>query len=230
MSIRVGKYNYKTKKQPVTPGYTNVLIHTTGQLSPYEMMDSDNVFMENYWQFSKVWKNVKEIKQSVSQWHPHLMRWEHPGEVHLKDGELTPEYWVWRQKGFDNQRWVRYPTGYGNHRNAVGTVIGTPEDYEIVGYIEARKRVYFTKYREIAVETDQFKDLKERLENGENIQINEVDGPKYTESYPYNQVENESLEMNEEILKALINNEEQAFGHGYTLAACLLGIDLEHDE
>ena len=55
MSIRVGKYDYKTKKQPTTPGYLNVLIHTTGDLSPYTMKDSDGVFMENYWQFSKVW-------------------------------------------------------------------------------------------------------------------------------------------------------------------------------
>lgn len=45
MSIRVGKYNYQTKKQPTTPDYTNVLIHTTGELSPYEMTDKDGIFI-----------------------------------------------------------------------------------------------------------------------------------------------------------------------------------------
>jgi hypothetical protein len=75
MSIRVGKYNYQTKKQPTTPGYTNVLIHTTGELSPYEMMDKDMIFMENYHQMSKIWEKVEAIKQPLSQWHPEIIRW-----------------------------------------------------------------------------------------------------------------------------------------------------------
>jgi hypothetical protein len=229
MSIRVGKYNYQTKKQPITKGFTNILIHTTGELSPYEMMDKDNVIMETHWQFSKAWTTVEAIKQPLSQWHPEIIRWEHGHEIHFKDGVITPEYWAWRHKGFHHNRWVRYPNGYKLHGKAIGSVIGTPDNYEIVGYIEARKRIYFTKYREIAIETDQYKDLKERLANGENIQINEVDGPKYTDEYPYNLVKDSSLEMNEEILRNLINNESQAFGHGYTLAACLLDIDLSTD-
>ncbi len=105
-------------------------------------------------------------------------------------------------------------------------MIGIPEDYDIVNYIEARKLIYFPKYREIALDTRRFTQLKNKLKRGENIQINEVDGPVRGKTYPYNQTENGSLAMSETTLTALINNPHRPFGHGYALAACLLDIDL----
>jgi ribonuclease HI len=226
MSIRVGKYNYKTKVQSSTPEYQNVLIHTTGDLSPYTMKDKDGVIMENYWQFSKVWEKVESIKQPLSQYDQKRIRWEHPSETHLDDKELTKQYWKWRKKGFSSDIWVRYPNGYKHHSKAKGSVIGDKHKYKIVGYIEARKKIYFPKYCEIARKTKQFKKLKEILNNGGNIQINEVDGPSVDVDYPYCLTENGSIEINEKILRALIKNPKQAFGHGYALAACLLDIDL----
>ena len=232
MSIRVGKYNYKTKKEPITPGYANVLIHTTGDLSPYTMKDENGAIMENYWQFSKIWETVDSIKQPLSQYMPNRIRWEHPEETHMKNGKVTDGYWKWREKGFKHFRWVRYPNGFRNHSKAAGSVYKTKDGYRILGYIEARKKIYFTKYCEIARTTKQFKELKSILDKGGRIQINEVDGPRYDEEHPYNLTENGSIEITEAILRALINNPKQAFGHGYTLAACLLDIDLStsHDD
>lgn len=223
--IRVGKYNYKTQEEPSTEGYENILIHTTGELSPYVMKDDNYVIMESWWQYHKIWKRVTKQKQPISQYQPNFIRWEHPEETHMnEDGSIRPEYWKWREKGFKHNKWVRYPAGYQHHHEAVGSVIGTADDYEIIGYIEARKRIYVPKYKEIAIETKLYKKLKEKIDNGINIQINEVDGPRYTDEYPYNQVVNGSIEITPEIIESLINNEEQAFGHGYTLAGCLLGI------
>lgn len=116
--LRVGKYDYKTKTQAKTEGYTNVLIHTTGSLAPYEMKDSDGCIMENYWQFSKVWEEVPEVRQVVSRYHAEQVRWAHPHEVHLKDGRLTPDYWTWRAKGRSHDKWVRYPVNYAKHSEA----------------------------------------------------------------------------------------------------------------
>lgn len=225
MSIRVGKYNYRSKIEPTTDGYTNILIHTTGSLSPYVMTDSNGVIMENYWQFSKIWKNVQKIKQPISQYNPDSVRWEYPSEQHMIGDKVTPQYWNWREKGFNSTLWVRYPNGYNNHSKAVGSVIGTPDNYEIVDYITARKKLYYPKYREIAIKTVRFKSLLKKLHKGQNLQINEVDGPRYSDEYPYNLTVNESIEINETILKDLINNPAQAFGHGYSLAAALLGIE-----
>ena len=74
-----------------------------------------------------------------------------------------------------------------------------------------------------------FKDLKNRYEQGENIQIIEVDGPTKGDSYPYNRVQTSgglgSLRISKKRLVALINNPGQAFGHGYCIASMLLGID-----
>ena len=112
-SIRVGKYDFKKKKQPVTDGFENVLIHTTGQLSPYTMKDTDGVIMESFWQFSKVWKDVEAQAQTLSRFQQDQMRWKHPAENHItgdvEDGKkvvLTPEYWKWRKKGLTHNKWV----------------------------------------------------------------------------------------------------------------------------
>lgn len=229
--IRVGKYDYKTGKQPSTPGYHSVLIHTTGDLSPYTMKDANGTIMENAWQFAKVFPSVMKQRQSVSQFQPNDIRWSHPAEKHMNaDGTLTKEYWAWREKGMKHSRWVRYPAGYSHHHEAKGSVVGiggeeaVPNKYEIVGYIEARQRVYIPKYKEIAILTPQFAELKKMLDAGVNLQINEVDGPRYADVYPYNQTKDGSIEITPEILDALIKNPLQACGHGYVLAGCLLGL------
>ena len=226
MSIRVGKYDYQNKVQPTTPGYEDVLIHTTGTLSPYTMKDAEGRIMENYWQFSKVWNSVEAIKQPVSRFQPDKVRWEHPAEVHVDEHRLlTPQYWAWREKGMTHETWVRYPNGIKLHPQALCSILGTPGSYEVLDYISARKRIYYQKYREIAITTRRFKQLQKTYQEGGYIQINEVDGPTYAEEYPYNQTVNGSIEINPQILNDLINNPRQAFGHGYSLAACILGIE-----
>ena len=52
--ITVGKYDYINKKSPSLPNFITVLIHTTGQLSPYTMVNNKGQIMENIWQFSKI--------------------------------------------------------------------------------------------------------------------------------------------------------------------------------
>ncbi|AYV85878.1 MAG: hypothetical protein Solivirus1_35 [Solivirus sp.] len=221
--VRVGKYNYKTQKEPSTEGYTNVLIHTSGELSPYTMRDSNGTIMENAWQFSKLWEQVPAQRQPVSMYQSDQIRWEHPAELHYLNGQLTDEYWNWKAKGFAHSKWVRYPAGFHNHKKCLGSVYVTNGKYSILDYITARKLIYVPKYKEIAITTNQFQLLKQMIESGQNIQINEVDGPTFEEIYPYNQVVNASIEVNPETLYYLLNSEKQAFGHGYTLAGCLLG-------
>jgi hypothetical protein len=226
--LRVGKYDYKTKKMPVIDGYTNILIHTTGALSPYVMKDEDGIIMENWWQFHKIWENVHQIRQPISTY-DNATRWEYPDEKHLEIGDgkmkILKEYYVWQQKGLHHSRWVRYPNGFKYHKDAKGTVYRG----KIIGYVEARKKVYYAKYREIAIKRKMFKDLKTRFLAGENIQIVEVDGPTKGTSYPYDKVQVKdglgSLKMTKRRLNALINNPEQAFGHGYCVAAMLLNIN-----
>ena len=229
--IRVGKYNYKTKTAPVIEGYQNVIIHTQGDLSPYTMRDSKGRIMENWWQFHKIWQQVYKQKQPISQFVKldaagelfcKDIRWEWKDQIHMDGDEPTDDYWEWRTAGLNHQKWVRYPNGFGHHKECKGSYYKG----KLVGIVEARRQIYFKKYREIAVATAQYKKLKEMLEKGINIQIVEVDGPDYLESYPYNKTVNGSLVMNEKRLRALIENTNHAFGHGFALAACLMEVDL----
>lgn len=214
--LRVGKYN---QVQPTTEGFTNVLIHTTQSLSPYIMKDNNDVIMENYWQFSKVWPRYYKTRQVISKYNVGEVRWEHHAFDNPDNGD---EYKIWRAKGMAHQKWVRYPNGFDHHKECIGSLT---EDGRMLNYVEARKEIYFRKYKEIAIELPAFRKLKNKLNSGINIQINEVDGPTYFDEYPYNLVVNNSIEITPEILDALMNNPRQAFGHGYALAACLLEVD-----
>lgn len=219
--IRVGKYDYKTKSCPEIPEFVNIIIHTTGDLSPYTMKDSQGHIMENYWQFHKVWETVSAQKQSISRFDSRP-RWVWPAEKHFINDTVTEKYITWRNAGISHDRWVRYPNGFANHSKCLGSWYKG----KLIGIVEARKKIYFKKYREIAIQTDQFIALQKMLAEGINIQIVEVDGPNYLESFPYNKCVDNSLVMTEKRLRALIENKDHAFGHGFALAACLMEIDL----
>lgn len=214
----VGKYNYKTKTYPILKGFHTIVIHTTGPLSPYVMKDSQGRIMENIWQFSKIWETVDQISQPISQYMSDKIRWQHTKETHF-NGIITPSYWKWRNKGMYHDKWVRYPNGFKNHKNVIGTVT---EDGEIIDKFQARLEIYYKTYCEIAMTTKLYKDLQKMWDEGTNILIIEVDGPTYSDEYPYNQTVDGVLMISPEVLDALILG-NQAFGHGYSLAGLLLG-------
>lgn len=74
--------------------------------------------------------------------------------------------------------------------------------------------------------------LKERLNNGENLCIVEVDGPRsrslnyYKEKYNVDDdfIQNDTILIDQKVLKIMINDTKERFGHGYCMAGCLLDI------
>lgn len=224
--ITVAKY-YPGKDTPLTPGFRNILIHTSGkhlgaQLSPYILKNEQGHILENIWQFSKIYEKVDEQKIPISRYNPDRIIWQHPAEVHIFDHEPTNEYWNWRRKGFENWYAVRYPAGFKNRHKCICAIDNQGENLD---YITARKRIYCYEYSRLAPKTEDFKKLRKLVLSGKNIQILEVDGPDPNLNYyPYDQisVENPGLEMNEEVIKTLLNDTRKPFGHGYTIAALLL--------
>jgi len=219
--IAVGKYDYVNKKSPSLPNFRTVLIHTTGPLSPYTMKNSKGQIMENIWQFSKIWKEVTEIVQPISRFMIDRIRWSHPAEIHYRNDEILPAYWKWRKKGMNHDKWVRYPNGYSKHKEVLGSVFVENGEYEILNKYEARYKIYYNNYCEIAKSTKMYKDLQSAYDRGENILIVEVDGPTYTDTYPYNTTVDGVIMITPKILDALLIG-DQAFGHGYSLAGLLL--------
>lgn len=225
MSLRVGKYNWELKAQPVTAGYTNVLVHTNHAMSPYVLRDDQGHIMENAWQFSKLWPKTPNICTSVSRWSKREIRWAYNETVFVdEDHNPNDAYWAWRHEGMTWSRWVRYPVGYKHHNEALCSIVGTPLHYEKLDYIQARKQIYYRLYRDAVVQTLAFKKLKQRFDTGESIQINEVDGPSHDPaSPPFDQVIDGSLQIHADMLQRLIENPSQPFGHGYALAGALIG-------
>lgn len=243
--IRVGKYQPDTKTNPSFEGFVVFLIHTKGELSPFQMKvplvedgKKEMAIFENYYQFSKIWMYVPTQNQIYNRY-AGIKGWTHPHEIHLKGDKITDQYWKWRSKGMSFNVPVRYPAGFENRSGTKFSLVEIPKPtetkvveaniaqfkskfYKKLSYIEARKQIYLSKYAEIASETETIKKMKELRDNGVNILINEVDGPSYSEGYPYNTVEKCSLHMNAGILKFLVNDSTHPFGHGYCIAAILL--------
>lgn len=234
--LRVGKFDFKTRKQASYSGFKQVLVHIHEPLSPYQMRTSDGYIFENWWQFSKIYPIVHKIHHNNPRQYDY---WQHPIETHIESDTIdsegirsiipTGEYWDWRQKGFNWHRAVRYPNGRENRRSAQGSVWQNPDakNWEFLDYIQARKKIYYQMYWDKRQDS-KILELQNLLIKGCNLLINEVDGPTRTLDNPYNLVEIDALGLGSigitpEILDTLIDCPSQAFGHGYSIAGVLLG-------
>jgi hypothetical protein len=228
--VRVAKY-YPGKPQPTTPGFRNILIHTSpsglgGPLSPYVLKNEQGQLLENVWQFSKRYARVTQQKVYVNRYRQDKIIWEHPAEEHRdpESGEPNAAYWTWREKGMNNPYAVRYPNGFDGRHSCLCAVWQNKR----LDYIEARKQIYCAEYARLAPLTQSFKTLQAMLERGENLQLLEVDGPDPTLTFaPYDQISVRApgMLMNEDNIRLLVNDSRKPFGHGFVIAALLLGGD-----
>ena len=78
---------------------------------------------------------------------------------------------------------------------------------EKLGYIDARKKIYKKVYTDLVNKTNKFEKLKQMLQNGINLLIVEVDGPRqepleyYKEKYKVSDdfIVNNTIEVNSKI-------------------------------
>jgi hypothetical protein len=90
-----------------------------------------------------------------------------------------------REDGLRNEYPVRYPVGRKTRSECLFAIpYDTPSWTERLNYIEARKRNYLPLYIRLVREQPKFHKLLQRLLNGENLLIVEVDGP-HEESLEY---------------------------------------------
>jgi len=239
MSIRVGtiRYNKGKKIYPSYPNYIRVEVMTAstayGELGPYVLKDEDGKIMENIWQFAKVYPKVPATTQKYSRWDDTII-WHHPAEIHVDEkGELTPEYWNWREKGMSNEYPVRYPVGYS--KKARASCLYAWWNEEKLDYIESREKIYLPLYTRLVKTQPKFNQLKEMLNKGTNLLIVEVDGPKqdslnyYRQKYGVdnNFISNHTIEATEENFTIMLYDTRHPFGHGYCLAMALLDMEIE---
>jgi hypothetical protein len=150
--------------------------------------------MENSWQFSKVYK------------------------AHLgPDGKPNATWWEWSSAGFANPKAVRYPMGRGAKPE------GSWWKNQMLGYIDARKQIYFPLYRDSVKTTEGWKRLQaiyRKLVSAQrnNARINLWDFDAYNHH------------GNGLSLKQVLNNPHAIMGHAFVVAAMLIyGEDIEPD-
>ncbi len=232
--IRVGRiiYNNGTPTHPTYEGFTPIVILTKssryGSLGPYVLENDQGEIMENIWQFSKVYKDVPKTRLTYSRWDSTVI-WNHPAEVHVKDGKILDAYWKWRKKGMKNIYPVRYPVGWKDRHKCLYAL--KKKGGKPLSYIEARKEIYLPLYAEMIQKQKQFLELKKRLKNGENLLLIEVDGPhqesleyyKFTYDVNDNFIKNDTILATTLNIQIMLNDDKHPFGHGYCLAMALVG-------
>lgn len=227
--INDGKVNF-----PECEGFTQILVlpHKPYEsLGPYHLKNEQGQNIECVWQFSKCYESIPPAKMRYSSGNP-LIVWEWPGEIHIKDGKFTPEFWKWRMTGKNNPQPVRAPVGWNHLKNCLFSLEKDEPISETnpkLDYIESRKKIYATIYADAVVKQPLFWELHQRWLNGENLLIIEVDGPHqeslnyYKEKYNVGDdfIVNDSMEATDENLQIMLNDSKHPFGHGYCLALTL---------
>lgn len=217
--VRVAKH-YPGKPLCVTPGFVNILMHTSvstshplgAPLSPYVLSNEHGDLLENIWQFSKLYARVEAQRIPLGKFHKSTIIWEHGTEDHVDEaGEPNAAYWAWRAKGTTNARAIRYPNGFSGRHKCICSLWPNAEGvYQRLSYLEARKRIYCAEYARLAPPTLAFQQLQGMLHKGTNLQLIEVDGPET------------STLMDEQTVRKLVDDPSKPFGHGYVIAALLL--------
>ena len=239
--IRVGKRIYHKNgsyTDPTYPNFSPIICMTQsspyGSLSPYCLKEPSGILLENRWQFSKCYSRVPAVKERYSRWNPFII-WEYPAQTHVSiqndEYKIHDEYFLWRQQGMLNPYPVRYPVGY-KHKSDV--LFSLSDDGEQLNYIGARKKIYLPWYLKLVSNQPQFQELKQRLLQGENLLIIEVDGPVqsslsyYQQKYgvPGDWIEEDTILATTDNLTILLEDGKHPFGHGYCLAVALLDLKL----
>lgn len=237
--IRFGYINSVTQEPPVAEGFTPInVLRWKGEwkeLSPYyiktdgneEIQNPGGILFENFWQGIKVYDRVfsQKIYPSRFQYgNPKYLWWQYdaPPEGELiydvNTSTLNKEaYLKWRDSIWNCKNPLRYPNGFHNRARCK---FATDHTLELkMDYITGRKKVYVQEYIRLVKKTDKFKQLVQKLKNGENLLICEVDVPLLNKRGPFGQFERVA---DLDFINELIEFPQEAFGHGCCLAKALL--------
>lgn len=238
--VRVGRCRYPNGKiqYPSYDGFEPIIVMMRSHseyypLSPYFLKDHKGRIMENIWQFSKCYEIVPDVIQYRSK-HDKTETWKHKEEIHLRNNLITNEYINWRSKGMFAKDPIRYPVGFDYRSNCKFALKQNDDDtldFTRLDYITSRKEIYLPLYCKLAKQQHLFTFLQNKLINGENLLIIEVDGP-HEESMDYYRnnynvkddfITKDTIEINEYNLNIMLNDSKHPFGHGYCLAGALVG-------
>jgi hypothetical protein len=247
--IRVGRRVYNNSgsfTDPSFEGFENIFCLTKsseyGSLSPYLLKNNHGHIMENIWQFAKIYQKVPESKQKYSRYDSTVI-WDHKEEIHAINTNNTfiptLAYKKWRQKGMECKYPIRYPVGFNNRNLCIGSIKSSEynkcifdENYvpKLLTYIEARKEIYLKTFLKLVKKENDYTKLINKLKNGKNLLIIEVDGPHgedleyYKTKYEVGDdfITNNTILVTSKNIDIMLNDRKHPFGHGYCLGIALI--------
>lgn len=198
------------------------------ELSPYFLKTDGNesdetwpgIIFENFWQASKVFP---EVNTTITKPHfsSNIIWWEHHGrQIHFENDQLNDEYFEWRNSIWNCQNPVRYPNSYERrHQCIFSRIMKNGKEYRY-NYVQARKKIYAKNYMRLIRTKSSYHKILDMLKDGQKICIVEVDVPHEDKKGLYGAYANMELTM--DMIKELVNDTSEPFGHGLALAAALL--------
>jgi len=138
-------------------------------------------------------------------------------------------YYRWRNSLWECKNPIRYPNKIHRRKNTQFGLCVDKDGNEIrMDYLTTRKQIYVKEYIRLIKTLPEYVKLLNKLKKGENIMICEMDVPANGKrgEYGKNCDENNICHMSIEKLEILLNDTNEAFGHGLCLAYSLL-LDLQ---
>ena len=156
-------------------------------LSPFVLPAPPAKRFENLWQYSKVYK-------------------QHLGF----DDFINSDWWIWREKGFNDPIARRYPMGKG------AIPVFSYWNGERLDYIQARKQIYIPEYIKYVSNTNDLAVLK-------NLYHSISEAHRDLILLDYDAYDHQALGMT---LKDVVNNPNRKCGHAFVLLSLLTGEEI----
>ena len=196
-----------------------------------------DVIFENYWQSSKIFEYVYDVKvypHYSFKNKPEYLWWKYScpkgKELHFdkNTNTITSEYYNWRNSLWQCPHPIRYPNGRNRTKLtlfSLGYVLnGNVYEERRYNYIEARKDIYMKEYIRLIRKLPIYQELLIKVKNGQNILITEVDLPELNKKGYYGKfVDSDNIyRPTLGTLNLLLKDSSEPFGHGLCLAYALL--------
>jgi hypothetical protein len=143
--IKVGRIS--DNNIPCCENYTQIIIRNRSlyeELAPWSLKNHKSQYIENIWEFSKVYDYIPKIIKYINNDKSQNIIWEDDGGYHINNNTLTAKFYKWRIKGINNKYPISNPIGenYGNHvytvyKNAYGAFVPPLQ------IIDAIKKLYY---------------------------------------------------------------------------------------
>lgn len=211
-------------------------------LCPYQLKtdgkercyNQGGILFENFYQGCKIYDIVYDNKVYASKYHKNnsnYLWWEYEpeskyGDIILNGDNINYDlYFRWRNSLWECEKPIRYPNKiFRRKKTKFALCIDDSGREERLDYLAARKEIYVREYIRLVKELPKYNKLLDKLKNGENIMICELDVPASDKNGEYGKDcnENNICHMSIEKLEILLNDPSEAFGHGLCLAYSLL--------